>query len=44
MFVVQLAVMFFVAAIIVFALYGLIRPFTHIRYRHTQRKLWGPLD
>jgi len=38
-------VMFCVAAILAFAAYALVRPFTHTHYQHPSgRYLWRPLD
>jgi hypothetical protein len=34
----------FVIATIAWALYVLIRPATHVHYRHPADKLWRPLD
>jgi hypothetical protein len=33
-----------VTAILVFTAYALLRPFTHLRYRHPREQLWRPLD
>jgi hypothetical protein len=41
---IELAVMLFVAAVLLVAAYAVLRPFTHVRYRHTSRSLWRPLD
>jgi hypothetical protein len=41
---IDIAVMVFVAAVLVFAAYALVRPFTHVRYRHPSRSMWRPLD
>jgi hypothetical protein len=34
----------FVAAVLVVAAYAMFRPMTHVHYRHTNEKLWRPLD
>jgi hypothetical protein len=39
-----LAVMVFVISAVAFAVYALVRPFTHVHYRHPSEKLWSPLD
>lgn len=36
--------MFFVVAVLVFAVYALVRSFTHTHYRHPSEKLWRPLN
>jgi hypothetical protein len=38
------AVVFAVAAILAFTAYAMLRPFTHLRYRHPSEQLWRPLD
>ncbi len=38
------AVMLFVVAVLVFAAYALVRPFTHVHYGHPSERLWRPLD
>jgi hypothetical protein len=38
------AVIFAVAAILAFTAYAMLRPFTHLRYRHPSDQLWRPLD
>lgn len=35
---------FAVAAILAFTAYAMLRPFTHLRYRHSSDHLWRPLD
>jgi hypothetical protein len=37
-------VMFCVAAILAFAAYAFVRPFTHTHYQHPSERLWRPLD
>ena len=37
-------VVFAVAAILAFTVYAVLRPFTHVRYRHPSEQLWRPLD
>ena len=37
-------VMVFVFAVLAFAAYALVRPFTHVHYRHPSDRLWRPLD
>jgi hypothetical protein len=37
-------VVFAVAAILAFTAYAMLRPFTHMRYRHPSEQLWRPLD
>lgn len=39
-----IAVTAFVVCTLAFAAYALVRPFTHFHYRHTNAKLWRPLD
>jgi hypothetical protein len=39
-----IVVMFCVAAILAFAAYALVRPFTHMHYQHPSARLWRPLD
>jgi hypothetical protein len=39
-----LAVMVFVISVVAFAVYALVRPFTHLHYHHPSEKLWRPLD
>jgi hypothetical protein len=34
----------FTAAVLAFAAYALVRPFTHFEYRHPQGSPWHPLD
>jgi choline-glycine betaine transporter len=41
---ITLLVMFFVFAILAWAVYALVRPFTHTHYRHPSGRLWRPLD
>ena len=36
--------MIFVVAVLAFALYALVRPWTHTHYHHPNDKLWRPLD
>ena len=36
--------MFFVVAILAVAAYAFVRPWTHLHYRHSNEKLWRPLD
>ena len=38
------AVIVAVAAILAFTAYAMLRPFTHLRYRHPSDQLWRPLD
>ncbi len=38
------AVMAFVISVLAFAVFALVRPFTHIHYRHSNERLWRPLD
>ena len=38
------AVMLFVISVIAFAVYALVRPFTHLHYHHPSERLWRPLD
>ena len=38
------AALLFVVVILAVTAYALIRPWTHIHYEHTDRKLWKPLD
>jgi hypothetical protein len=37
-------VMAFVICTLAFAAYAMVRPFTHIHYRHTNDRLFRPLD
>ena len=37
-------VMVFVISVVAFVVYALMRPFTHVHYRHPSQKLWSPLD
>ena len=39
-----LAVMVFVISVVAFVVYALVRPFTHVHYRHPSERLWRPLD
>lgn len=39
-----LGVMVFVISVVAFAVYALVRPFTHVHYRHPSERLWRPLD
>lgn len=39
-----LVVMAFVISTVAFAVYALVRPFTHVHYRHSSERLWRPLD
>ena len=41
---ISVAVMLFVFAVVAVALYGLVRPFTHVHYHHPSERLWRPLD
>ena len=41
---IAVVVMFFVVAVVVLAVYGLLRPFTHFSYRHLDEQRWKPLD
>ena len=41
---ITVVVMLFVVAVVVFAVYALVRPFTHFRYLHFDEQLWKPLD
>lgn len=41
---IDIGVMLFVAAVLVVAVYAVVRPFTHVHYRHPSRSLWRPLD
>jgi uncharacterized membrane protein len=41
---IDIAVMLFVAAVLVVVLYGVVRPFTHVHYRHPSESQWRPLD
>lgn len=41
---IDIAVLLFVAAVLVVAAYALVRPFTHVHYRHPSRSEWRPLD
>jgi hypothetical protein len=34
----------FVIAVLGFVAYALVRPFTHLNYRHPDERLWRPLD
>jgi len=36
--------MFCVVAILAFAAYALVRPFTHLHSHHSSERLWRPLD
>ena len=38
------AVMLFVISVVAFAVYALVRPFTHLHYHHPTERLWRPLD
>jgi len=38
------AVIAFVAAVLAFAAYALVRPFTHVHHERRRGKLWRPLD
>ena len=44
MLLVVVVVIFAVAAILAFTAYAMLRPFTHLRYRHPSDQLWRPLD
>jgi L-asparagine transporter-like permease len=39
-----IVVIFCVVAILVFAAYAFVRPFTHTQYHHPSGSLWRPLD
>ena len=39
-----LAVMVFVISTVAFVAYALVRPFSHVHYRHVSERLWRPLD
>lgn len=39
-----LVVMVFVISVLAFVVYAIVRPFTHVHYRHPSEKLWQPLD
>ena len=39
-----LGVMVFVLFVVAFAVYALVRPFTHLHYHHPSERLWRPLD
>jgi hypothetical protein len=39
-----IVVMLFVVAVLAFAGYALVRPWTHVHYRHPKGRLWSPLD
>ncbi len=39
-----IVVMGFVVSALAFAAYALVRPFTHIHYRHANDRLFRPLD
>jgi hypothetical protein len=41
---IDVGVMLFVAAVLVVVLYGVVRPFTHVHYRHPSESQWRPLD
>jgi tellurite resistance protein TehA-like permease len=41
---IEITVMLFVAAVLVFVAYALVRPFTHTHYRHPSQSQWRPLD
>ena len=36
--------MIFVVAVVAFAAYALVRPWTHTHYHHPSGRLWRPLD
>ena len=44
MIAVEIVILLGVVVIGVWALYALLRPFTHTHYRHTSERLWRPLD
>jgi hypothetical protein len=39
-----IAVMAFVVCTLALAAFALVRPFTHVHYRHTDDRHWSPLD
>ena len=40
----EVVVMMFVVAVLLWAAYVLIRPFTHFHYHHSSDRLWRPLN
>jgi hypothetical protein len=41
---ITIGTVFVVAAILAVVAYALVRPWTHIHYRHPSEKLWRPLE
>jgi hypothetical protein len=37
-------ILLFVIPVVAFAVYALVRPFTHVHYSHPSERLWRPLD
>lgn len=40
----EIVVLLFVVSVVAWAVYALVRPFTHIHYQHPKGRLWRPLD
>jgi hypothetical protein len=40
----EVVVLVFVVSVVAVALYAVVRPFTHVHYRHPHDRLWKPLD
>lgn len=41
---VEILILLFAVSLVVWAVYALVRPFTHIHYEHPSERLWKPLD
>ncbi|HUK98145.1 MAG TPA: hypothetical protein VLV46_10850 [Gaiellaceae bacterium] len=39
-----IVVLLFVISVVAWAVYALVRPFTHTHYQHPDERLWRPLD
>jgi hypothetical protein len=37
-------ILLFVIPVVAFAVYALVKPFTHVHYSHPSERLWRPLD
>jgi len=44
MIVVEILILLFAVSLAAWAVYVLVRPFTHIHYQHPSERLWKPLD
>ena len=44
MIAVEILILLFAASLVVWAVYALVRPFTHTHYEHPSERLWKPLD